>query len=283
MTEPRPAPYPADTRAKGWRFELDYERIEQSSTWALAGPEGRPWLLMMWLVSWRQTPAGSFPNEDDVIVALIGIPEKTWAKHRKVLMRGWWLADDGRLYHDTIASRVRAMLDKKTDAKVRKAEYRQRMDAIRTGASVPTLSHGTDAGQHGDEHGKDITGTRTGTRTYTQEDKPLGKARKRASAFDPASIELPEWIEPEDWQRWCADRAVRRKPVTEQGAAAQLRQLDGYRRQGHSPASVIEHSIAGGFQGLYPPDKAKTAKPAMTTADRNAEAARLLGFGASNA
>ena len=24
-----PAPYPADTRAKGWRFEIDYEKVEE--------------------------------------------------------------------------------------------------------------------------------------------------------------------------------------------------------------------------------------------------------------
>lgn len=35
------APYPCDTRAKGWRFELDHERIRQSDTWALAPPEIR--------------------------------------------------------------------------------------------------------------------------------------------------------------------------------------------------------------------------------------------------
>ncbi len=53
-----PPPYAADTRAKGWRFELDYEQIEQSSTWALAGPEARPWLLMLWLSAWRQVGIG---------------------------------------------------------------------------------------------------------------------------------------------------------------------------------------------------------------------------------
>lgn len=38
----RTAPYPSDTRPKGWRFELDYERIEASDTWALAPAEVRP-------------------------------------------------------------------------------------------------------------------------------------------------------------------------------------------------------------------------------------------------
>jgi hypothetical protein len=40
-------PYPADTRAAGWRFDLDTTRIRQSDTWTLARPEIRPWLLML--------------------------------------------------------------------------------------------------------------------------------------------------------------------------------------------------------------------------------------------
>lgn len=78
-------------------------------------------------------------------------------------------------------------------------------------------------------------------------------ARKRAPAFDPSELEIPGWLPREDWRRWCADRRERRKPVTAEGAKSQLRKLDGYRADGFSPSEVIEHSIAGGFQGLYAP------------------------------
>jgi hypothetical protein len=122
----KPAPYPADTLAKGWRFELDHERIEQSDTWALASPELRPWLLMLWMMSWRQTPCGTLPNNDAVIAARIGMPLRTFTKHRDVLMRGWWIADDGRQYHDTITGRVRAMLDKRASDAQRAANRRGR-------------------------------------------------------------------------------------------------------------------------------------------------------------
>ena len=108
MTDPRPAPYPADTRAKGWRFELEYERIEQSDTWAIAEEVqmAQHALLFMWLAAWRQVPCGSLPADETMIRAKCRIPPKLWAGLRDVLMRGWWLADDGRLYHDTIAERV---------------------------------------------------------------------------------------------------------------------------------------------------------------------------------
>lgn len=119
-----PAPYPADTRAKGWRFELDYQRIEQSATWALAGPEARPWLLMLWLTAWRQTPCGSFEADETVIAARIGMPPKTWPKFRTVLMRGWVKADDGRLYHQTMTELVLEMMAKRRSEADRKAAQR---------------------------------------------------------------------------------------------------------------------------------------------------------------
>ena len=99
-------------------------------------------------------------------------------------------------------------------------------------------------------------------------------ARKRAPTFDPSDIELPEWLPREDWQRWCADRKDRRKPVTAEGAKSQLRKLEGYRAEGFSPSEVIEHSIAGGFQGLYAPARKslQAVSGALTVPSRAADA-----------
>lgn len=125
---PQP-PYPADTRAKGWRFELDYEKIEQSSTWDLAAevPMAQHCLLMMWYVAWRQEPCGTFPNDPDVIRAKCKISRDAWEPLKAVLMRGWWLASDGLLYHDTITARVLTMLDKRASDAQRAASRRARI------------------------------------------------------------------------------------------------------------------------------------------------------------
>lgn len=171
-----PVPYPANIRAKGWRFELDHERIRQSDTWALAALEIRPWLLMLWMTAWEQTPCGSLPQDDELIAARIGMPLDQFQAAKPRLLRGWWLAEDGRLYHDTLAERVLEMIERRDGERTRKAEYRERKKAElaeaernqrgnrpRPSPGNPDLSHGTGAELLGDSGGSDPTGTGTGT------------------------------------------------------------------------------------------------------------------------
>lgn len=134
MTEVRAAPYPPDTRAKGWRFELDYEKIEQSDTWGLASgiPLAQHALLMMWFVAWRQVPCGSLPTDEQLIRAHCRLPEPVWRKVRDVLLRGWWHADDGRMYHDTLVQRAREMIEKRGSDASRKKLFDEKFYAIRT-------------------------------------------------------------------------------------------------------------------------------------------------------
>jgi len=152
-------PYPSDTRAKGYRFELDYERIVQSDTWALASASQRPLLLMLWFVAWQQSPCGSMPDSDELIAVRIGMGVEEFKRSRLILLRGWEKADDGRLYHPVVSEMVLEMLARKTRETQRKADYRERMKA----RNVPNLSHGTDTGQSRESDGSDDTGTRTGT------------------------------------------------------------------------------------------------------------------------
>lgn len=210
MTADRPdPPYPADTRAKGWRFELDYERINQSSTWALAG-EHRPLLLMLWLVAWQQTPCGTLPSDEEVIAALAGIAPKQWQKARRVLLRGWIEHSDGRLYHPTLTERVAEMLEARAGAAARKARSRTKgrggpaPDAPRT----PADDHGSPDGQGGMSRvtpagvtadsqvsppGSHDTGTGTGTGTKVGELHPGGGDSPREDrAKEPGNPEPPE-------------------------------------------------------------------------------------------
>lgn len=121
----RAAPYPPDTRAKGWRFELDMERFKESDTWLRARDAiTRGLLLLLWAEAWGRRPAGSLPNDDELIAGLLGLSDEEFRARRHVLMRGWWLADDGLLYHDVLVERVREMTSRRRSDAARQANRR---------------------------------------------------------------------------------------------------------------------------------------------------------------
>lgn len=165
-------PYSDDVRSKGWRFELDVERILQSDTWALTPDCLRPWLLMIAMVSWIQTPCGSLPHCSKLISRRIGMDLDEFDESREILLRGWCEATNGRLYHKTITAQVLGMLGCQARERERKASYRARHASISsdtldpdkpTSESTPSLSCGTDRGTSRHSHGTDDTGTGTGS------------------------------------------------------------------------------------------------------------------------
>lgn len=79
-------------------------------------------------------------------------------------------------------------------------------------------------------------------------------ARKRSPhGFDPMSLELPDWLDADLWGRWVRHRVELRKPLTEEAAKQQLKDLAAFRLQGHTPTDVIEHAIGKSWQGLFAP------------------------------
>jgi hypothetical protein len=79
---------------------------------------------------------------------------------------------------------------------------------------------------------------------------------KKKKGFDASLIDLPEWLESEDWAMWCRDRSTRGKGISEDAARLQIKSLDKYRAAGFTPREVIEHTIASSYTGLYPPKRA---------------------------
>ncbi|PIM51916.1 hypothetical protein CS062_17475 [Roseateles chitinivorans] len=181
MSHPAP-PYPADTKAKGWRFELDYTQLDQSDTWDLAPAEAKPWLLMMWLAAWKQAPCGSLPADEEVLPAKFGMPAELWQRYRRVMLRGWWEASDGRLYHETLTARVVEMLGRRRSDADRQALRRSKKPATPpppapapspepppapppTQPEVPPVSRVTSTGLHREsstDHGPLVLNTEPG-------------------------------------------------------------------------------------------------------------------------
>ena len=139
-------------------FEIDYERIDESDTWSLASPELRPWLLMLWLSAWRQTPCGTLPDDDALIAARIAMPMPMFQMHRAVLMRGWNRHSDGRLYHRVLVEKVLTMLAVRAGESKRKAAYRAKKHQA-VSSNVPWDTTGTDAESHGRALPEPNTGT----------------------------------------------------------------------------------------------------------------------------
>lgn len=223
--DPQP-PYGADVRAKGWRFELDHERILQSDTWALAAEALRPWLLMLWLTAWRQTPCGSLPTNDELIAKRIGMPLQDFAANRGLLMRGWRRHADGRLYHDTIVEIAQAMLEARGQNTNRQAAYRARkakeaeQQSRVTNAAVPTdfvASHDTGTS----------TGTGTGDTSLRSVGAPTsgsGSSRRLVSAPSTRGTRLrPEWDLPKTWGDWAIQKYPHWTPEKVRDEATQFR------------------------------------------------------------
>lgn len=136
-------PYPPDIRSRGWRFELDVERIKRSDTWALAGAAMRPWCLMLWMASWDESPI-SLPSDDMLIAAKIGMPGEQFQQNRVVLLRGWDLCSDGRLYHEFITKLVLEMVAKRAADRGRVSRWREARRGL-NGSDVTHVSRVTGA------------------------------------------------------------------------------------------------------------------------------------------
>ncbi len=235
MTEPRPAPYPADTRAKGWRFELDYEQIDQSDTWDLAAelPMCQHALLMMWLVAWRQDPCGSLPADEAVIRAKCKVPLKVWAQCREVLMRGWWLAGDGRLYHDTLTSRVLEMLDYRRKNAERVAKFK----------AAQREQHGGNALPQRESPSKNDTGTGT---TSSPSGKKKRAAKPVAESVSPELL-IAEGFDANTAAEFVAHKAAKKAPLTERAWADHCREAT---KAGMTPQQAAEKVMAKGWKGF---------------------------------
>lgn len=94
--------------------------------------------------------------------------------------------------------------------------------------------------------------------------EPIHKRARASHAFDAASIPLPDWLPSETWQMWVRNRKQAKRPITEDGAKLQLRNLGNYREEGQDPVAVIENAIANGWQGLFPLRKANDGAKAAT-------------------
>jgi len=136
---------------------LHVARLRDSNLSAEEEPEACWYAVLLWAASWHQIPAASLPDNDTVLMRLVGLgrEKRTWAKHRAGALRGFVKCSDGRLYHPVVAElamrawtrhhRLRhAALRKKRAARIKGSRWqniRQRIltrDGHRCGACSST-------------------------------------------------------------------------------------------------------------------------------------------------
>lgn len=134
MTEPL---VPAEVTLRGlpW-MRLDTDRLLNSDLFALSNGDEFKAAVALWCRSWSQLPAGSLPDDDRILASLSGAGAK-WKRVKPMAMRGWVLADDGRLYHPVVAEQVLAAweerqhyLEAKAADASRKREEREERAAL---------------------------------------------------------------------------------------------------------------------------------------------------------
>jgi len=189
-----------------------------------------------------------------------------WTQCRDVLMRGWWLAEDGRLYHDTIVTRVFAMLEKRAKDAQRAANRRGR--AADT-AGVTPESRVTHTGVPPEFDTKHQAPSTTTPSLRSGEEGPAQFSRKRAPL-----IARPEDVTEQTWADWLQLRKSKRAPVTETVLAGAR---DEAMKAGLSLERFLRIWCTRGSQGLQAdwlrPEERRVQSPsAQSFAERDREA-----------
>lgn len=273
-----PAPLtPAAADLQDFPFmPLHVARLRDSDLAAEVEPEACWYAVLLWGASWHQLPAGSLPDNDAVLMRLVGLGRdaRTWRKHRDGALRGFVKCADGRLYHPVVAEQVQESWRKKLEqrwrtecARIRKANQRTGADdpqptldewlaanghiaELATAPAVPSdnpmLSHGTSPVVPRETPSK-------GQRQGQGQGQGLVEEGEVARARAPDAFPRPAWADPQHWSDFLANRRRRARPNT---ATAHKRLLDDIERLSSDewpPGRLLEHAAAHGWAGIYDP------------------------------
>lgn len=180
----------------------------------------------------------------DPIIALesLGVSPDLWP-HIRVC---WTQTDEG-----WINQRLEAERDA---AKTRSAMARHAVEAreARRGAPKPTPSGGSEKAAS-DRSSQRPSVRRSNQNQNQNQKKTPHKPPRRGAQFDPLDLVHTEAPAPvrKAWSDWVAHRREQRKPLTPRSASQCIERLAEWGQD--KWVAAIEHSIAGGYRGLFPP------------------------------
>lgn len=144
MVEALPTPpVPPDADVRGFQsYPIDVTRLFKSAAWIKAPWMARGAVLALWFSAWQEVPAGSLPNDEDMLAdaAKVGAD---WPAVREYALRGWVLHSDGRLYHAVVCEKVLDALTKReSQSKAGKKRWKNKRK-LNDATATKRLSRGT--------------------------------------------------------------------------------------------------------------------------------------------
>lgn len=180
MTDLPAPPVPADCDLTGFAFvPLEIERLRRSRSWLSAKrkPELAFYMLNLWMASWHSIPAASLEDDEEVIADLAMCPPAKWNALRELIMRGWFKASDGRLYHPVVAEKARSAWAERLSHRARTEAARLAKQNRRNAATTSVTESVTEV----------VTGSKRegeGEREGKEDEANASSARSSASSPD---------------------------------------------------------------------------------------------------
>lgn len=112
-------------------FPFYFDRLRKSKWWRRASDIARSRNVMMWGEAYKQTPAGSLPDDDDELAeaAGYGMDVDAFLAVKAEIMAPWVLCSDGRWYHPTVCEVVLDGWAKTSERRRKDAERKARQRA----------------------------------------------------------------------------------------------------------------------------------------------------------
>ena len=136
-------PPECNTAGNDW-MPLYGDRLMRSKWWRRASDTARARNVMLWWRAFRESPAGSLPDDDDDLAeaAGYGFDIDSWAAVKPEIMSAWTLCSDGRWYHPTVCEVVLDTWERTSERRKKSAEKKAAQRAVVRG--VAPMSRGTD-------------------------------------------------------------------------------------------------------------------------------------------
>ena len=175
-------------------FMLNVERLLASELWALTRtmPDAFRGAAALWSRSWKQVPAASLPNDENVLAAFAEMPLARFRRQRELVMRGFVLCSDGRFYHHVLAADALKAWEHKKAYQTRRDADRKRLSEWREKRhpkrDLKRVSDTGDETQHETRFERSSTGTGTSTSAPSDDKSSSGASAAPHGAQEGAPV-----------------------------------------------------------------------------------------------